>query len=190
MNGLDRDEAVRPTTIEKLGALPPAFGEWGRDYADALQRTAVHSHTVAHAPPMVDGAALALLSSDPRNARARIVGFAEAGGDPRASLTAGFTAMEKALERAGLTLPDMDRIEFMEAFAVTIAKFLRDYPADPERVNVSGGHLAKGHPMGATGAILTSTLLDVLDAAQGRYGLVVSTGAQGVGAAMVVERLA
>ncbi len=190
LNGLDRDEAVRPTTIEKLTALPPAFGEWGRDYADALQRTAVHSHTVAHAPPMVDGAALALLSSDPRNARARIVGFAEAGGDPRASLTAGFTAMEKALERAGLALPDMDRIEFMEAFAVTIAKFLRDYPADPERVNVSGGHLAKGHPMGATGAILTSTLLDVLDAAQGRYGLVVSTGAQGVGAAMVVERLA
>lgn len=188
--GLNREEAVRPTTLDKLAAMPPAFGEWGRDYAEALQRKPVHSHTVAHAPPMVDGAALALLSNDRAQARARIVAFAETGGDPRASLTAGYSAMDKALDRAGLTLADMDRIEFMEAFAVTIAKFLRDYPVDADRVNVSGGHLAKGHPMGATGAILTSTLLDVLDAAQGRYGLVVCTGAQGVGAAMVVERLA
>ena len=98
--------------------------------------------------------------------------------------------MDKVLARAGLTLADIDRIEFMEAFAVVIAKFLRDWPVDPDKVNVSGGHLAKGHPMGATGAILTSTLLDVLDAADGRLGLVVCTGAQGVGAAMIVERLA
>ena len=77
----------------------------------------------------------------------------------------------------------------MEAFAVVIAKFMRDCPVDPERVNVSGGHLAKGHPMGATGAILLSTLLDALDAADARLGLVVVTGASGVGAAMVVERL-
>jgi acetyl-CoA C-acetyltransferase/acetyl-CoA acyltransferase len=77
----------------------------------------------------------------------------------------------------------------MEAFAVTIARFLRDYTPDPARVNVAGGHLAKGHPMGATGAILTSTLLDTLDAAGGKYGLVVATGATGVGAAMIVERL-
>ena len=106
-----------------------------------------------------------------------------------ASLTAGFAAMDRVLARSGLTLANMDRIEFMEAFAVTIAKFLRDRDAGPARVNVSGGHLAKGHPMGASGAILTSTLLDALDACSGRYGLVVLTGAMGVGAAMIVERL-
>ena len=96
--------------------------------------------------------------------------------------------VEEALAQAGLTLADLDRIEFMEAFAVTIAKFLRDRGADPARVNVSGGHLAKGHPLGASGAILTSTLLDALDACGGKYGLVVLTGAMGVGAAMIVER--
>ena len=83
----------------------------------------------------------------------------------------------------------MDRIEFMEAFAPTVAIFERDFAPDLDRVNVTGGHIAKGHPMGATGAILLSTLLDALGAAGGRYGLVVVTGAQGVGAAMVVERL-
>ena len=97
--------------------------------------------------------------------------------------------MDKVLARTRLTLADIDRIEFMEAFAVVIARFLRDYPVDPERVNVAGGHLAKGHPMGATGAILLSALLDTLDACDGRYGLVVVTGASGVGAAMIVERL-
>ena len=97
--------------------------------------------------------------------------------------------MDKALAKAGISLAEVDRIEFMEAFAVTIARFLRDRSVDPARVNVTGGHLAKGHPMGATGAILLSTLLDTLDAAEGHIGLVVATGAMGVGAAMVVERL-
>jgi len=83
----------------------------------------------------------------------------------------------------------MDRIEFMEAFGVTIAKFLRDHQPDPAKVNVAGGHIARGHPMGASGAILLSTLLDTLEAADGRLGLVVCSGASGVGAAMVVERL-
>lgn len=188
--GLTREEPVRPTSSHRLAGMPPAFTAWGQEYAHALDAPAVHHHTVAHAPPIVDGAGLALLSRSGEGARARIVAYAESGGDPRASLTAGFAAMDKVLARAGITLADLDRIEFMEAFAVTIAKFLRDWPVDPERVNVSGGHLAKGHPMGATGAILTSTLLDVLDACDGRLGLVVCTGAQGVGAAMVVERLA
>jgi acetyl-CoA C-acetyltransferase/acetyl-CoA acyltransferase len=97
--------------------------------------------------------------------------------------------MERALGEAGVALVDMDRIEFMEAFGVTIAKFLRDCPVDPARVNVAGGHIARGHPMGASGAILLSTLLDTLDAADGHLGLVVCSGASGVGAAMVVERL-
>lgn len=187
--GLTREESVRPTNSHRLAGMPTAFDAWGREYAHALDGPVVHHHTVAHAPPIVDGAGLALVSSSAQGARARIVAYAEAGGDPRASLTAGMAAMDKVLARAGVTLADLDRIEFMEAFAVTIAKFVRDWDADVDKVNVSGGHLAKGHPMGATGAILTSTLLDVLDACDGRLGLVVCTGAQGVGAAMVVERL-
>ena len=97
--------------------------------------------------------------------------------------------MERALARAGLKLGDMDRVEFMEAFGVTIVKFLRDWDIDPDKVNVAGGHMARGHPLGASGAILLSSLLDDLDAADGQFGLVVTTGASGVGSAMVVERV-
>lgn len=191
VNALAKDEAARASTrAETLAAMPAAFGAMAPHYAGALDgRDIAYSHTLAHAPPMTDGAALALVSADPKGARARIVASAEIGGDPYASLTAGFDAMERVLTKAGLTLADMDRIEFMEAFAVVIAKFLRDYDVDPDRVNVGGGHLAKGHPMGATGAILLSSLLDALDVAKGRYGLVVATGAQGIGSAMIVERL-
>lgn len=191
VNGLDREEAARATTTaESLAAMPAAFAPSGEQYAEALGgRVIDHRHTVAHAPPMCDGAGLALITGKAEGARARIVSWAESGGDPVASLTAGFTAMDKALERAGLTLTDIDRIEFMEAFAVTIVKFLRERDVDADRVNVGGGHLAKGHPMGATGAILVSSLLDALDACDGRYGLVVAAGAQGVGSAMVVERM-
>jgi acetyl-CoA C-acetyltransferase/acetyl-CoA acyltransferase len=190
---LSSEECIRPqTTAESLAASPPAFGELQRQYAGALEdATFAPRHSIAHAPPICDGAGLALIGAEGLgpNPRARAISFAESGGDPAASLTAGFAAMDKVLARSGLTLADLDRIEFMEAFAVTIAKFLRDRDADPACVNVSGGHLAKGHPLGASGAILTSTLLDALDACSGRYGLVVLTGAMGVGAAMLVERL-
>ena len=191
VNGLDREEAARATTTaESLAAMPAAFAPLGQQYAEALGGRALdHRHTVAHAPPMCDGAGLALVTGQADGARARIVSWAESGGDPVASLTAGFTAMDRALERANLTLADMDRIEFMEAFAVTIVKFMREREVDADKVNVGGGHLAKGHPMGATGAILLSSLLDALDACGGRYGLVVAAGAQGVGSAMVVERM-
>lgn len=191
MNGLEVDEAIRPkTSAETLAAMPPAFEAMAAPYAEALEgQTITYQHTLSHAPPMTDGASMALISASPEGARARIVASVEIGGDPYASLTAGFAAMEKALQKAGLSLADMDRIEFMEAFAVTIARFLRDYPAAHDRVNVGGGHIAKGHPMGASGVILLSSLLDALDACQGRYGLVVAAGAQGVGSAMIVERL-
>ncbi|MDF7775401.1 acyl-CoA thiolase [Sphingomonas sp. AOB5] len=186
---LTRDEAPRATDPGKLAAMPAAFTAFADQYRAALDGAEIdHRHSVAHAPPMADGAGLALIGHGERP-RARILGFAETGGDARDSLLAGFTAMDLALARAGLTLANMDRVEFMEAFAVVIAKFLRDRLVDPDRVNVGGGHIAKGHPMGATGAILLSTLLDALDEADGTYGLVVATGAQGVGVAMVVERL-
>lgn len=194
LGGLAAEECIRPqTSAESLAAMRPAFAPLAKQYADALDGPIDHRHTIAHAPPVCDGAGLAVLGGAPgpgERPRARILAYAEAGGDPHAALLAGFTAMDRALAQAGLTLADMDRIEFMEAFAVTIAKFLRDRPVDPAKVNVGGGHLAKGHPMGATGAILLSSLLDALDAGDGRLGLVVASAAGGIGAAMVVERLA
>lgn len=190
---LAKDECVRArTSRESLAAMKPAFGELAKMYEAALDgRSIDHRHTIAHAPPVCDGASLALIAGELTGIRprARIVSYAESGGDPHASLTAGFSAMDRALERAGMKLGDVGRIEFMEAFAVTIAKFLRDRDVDPSVVNVSGGHLAKGHPMGASGGILLSTLLDVLETSDAGTGLVVATGASGVGAAMVVERI-
>ena len=192
------DECVRAkTSAEGLAALPPAFGGLAAEWAEALGSDEPFAplHTVSHAPPMCDGAGLALLGAvgiADAKPRARILAMAECGADASDSLTAGFAAMDKALQRAGLGLQDMERIEFMESFAVTQALFLRDHAAglDLQRINAAGGHLAKGHPLGASGAILLSTLLDNLDACQGRLGLLVCTGASGVGAAMIVERLA
>ena len=185
------EECIRPqTTAASLAAMQPAFAELANSYAAALGRTIDHRHTIAHAPPICDGASLALVGakSSLRRPRARIVAYAECGGDPYASLLAGIGAMDRVLKQAGMELRDVDCIEFMEAFAVTIAKFLRDRDVDPERVNIAGGHLAKGHPMGASGGILLSTLLDVLEARGGTTGLVVASGAAGVGAAMLIER--
>jgi acetyl-CoA C-acetyltransferase/acetyl-CoA acyltransferase len=185
------EECVRPqTSAASLAAMQPAFVELAKAYADALGRSVDHRHTIAHAPPICDGASLALVGdkSAASRPRARIVSYAQCGGDPYASLLAGIGAMDRVLAQAGLKLHDVDCIEFMEAFAVTIAKFLRDRDVDPQRVNVAGGHLAKGHPMGASGGILLSTLLDALEASGGTTGLVVASGAAGVGAAMLVER--
>lgn len=192
IGGLDHDEAVRVTTREKLAAMPASFGELAKQYAHALTGEASAPRmTIANAPPMTDGAGLAVVGGREAFAspRARVVAFADAGSNARQSLTAGFVAMDKVLEDSGLSLDQMDRIEFMEAFAVPYALFRRNYQPDMDKVNVSGGHIAKGHPMGATGAILLSTLLDALDVADGKYGLVVASGAQGVGVAMIVERL-
>jgi acetyl-CoA C-acetyltransferase/acetyl-CoA acyltransferase len=185
------EECIRPqTSAESLAAMQPAFAELASSYSAALGRAIDHRHTIAHAPPICDGASLALVGakSSSRHPRARIVAYAECGGDPYASLLAGMGAMDRVLNQAGMQLRDVDCIEFMEAFAVTIAKFQRDRAVDPERVNIAGGHLAKGHPMGASGGILLSTLLDVLEARGGTTGLVVASGAAGVGAAMLVER--
>ena len=190
---LDKEECVRPqTNMETLAALPTAFNSLQSEYAEALAgEIFAPSLTLGHAPPLCDGAAIALIGNAEcaTKPRARILAFAEAGGNSQASLTAGFAAMEKALKIAKMTLEDIDCIEFMESFAVTIAKFLRDYPIDIAKVNISGGHLAKGHPMGASGAILTSTLLDCLEFKDENIGMVVISGASGVGTAMIVERL-
>ena len=191
--GLDRDEAVRPeTTAASLAAMTPAFAALAEQYRAVFGDPIDHRHTIANAPPVADGAGLCVIATEGKisvRARARVVAYAESGGNPRSALLGGLAAMHRALARASMTLADMERIEFMESFAVTIAKLYRDEPVDPDRVNVGGGHLAKGHPMGATGAILLSALLDALEAADATLGLVVTTAAAGVGAAMVVERL-
>jgi acetyl-CoA C-acetyltransferase len=193
---LAHDECIRPqTSSDSLAAMAPGFAALAEHYADALEGPIDHRHTIAHAPPVCDGAGLALIGGTPSSVagakpRARILAYAESGGDPHASLLAGMAAMNKALAAAGVTLANIDRIEFMESFAVTMALFLRDYLVDLDKVNVAGGHMAKGHPMGASGAILLSTVLDNLDQCGGRLGLVVCTGAGGVGAAMLLERVA
>lgn len=187
------EECVRPnTSMESLAALPCAFASLQSEYADALQgKVFAPSLTLGHAPPLCDGAGIALIGRHGADTkpRAKILAFAESGGNSQESLTAGFLAMEKVLGIAKMKLNDIDCIEFMESFAVTIAKFLRDFPIDHDKVNISGGHLAKGHPMGASGAILTSTLLDCLEYKNGNIGMVVISGASGVGTAMIVERL-
>ena len=125
--------------------MQPAFGEVANAYRAVLGPQPIdHRHTVAHAPPISDGAGLAFLGRDRERARAKILSYAEAGADPRASLTAGFAAMDQGLARAGLALEDMERIEFMEAFAVTIAMFLRDCNVDRARVKVAGRQLRAG----------------------------------------------
>lgn len=186
----------------KLAGLPPVFEKPGAEGFDDIVRSRLtdlgafeHTHTVAHCPPIADGGGLVFLGTREAGARygltpvAKVVSLAETASDHTLQLTAGFSAMELALSRARAGLDDMDAIEFMEAFAVTPVKFERDYAPDMDRVNIHGGHLAMGHPMGATGAILFGALLDALDRVEGARGLVVATGGVGVGAAAVVERL-
>lgn len=200
---LTHDESVRAgTSVEGLGRFGPAFAEMGAAGFDAVMLKARpelkeinHVHSVANCPPVCDGAALALIGSKAAGEaagltpKARIRAYAEATGDPVLQLTAGFAAMDQLLARTGLTLADFDRIEFMEAFAATPVKFERDYAPDMDKVNPEGGHLAMGHPMGASGAILLATMLGGLERSGGTLGLIVAHGGSGVGSAMVIERV-
>lgn len=200
---LTHDESVRAgMSVEKLAGFGPAFAEMGAAGFDSVMLKARpelneinHVHSVANCPPVCDGAALALIGSEAAGERAgikpkaRIRAFTEAAGDPVLQLTAGFAAMDQLLARTGLTLADFDRIEFMEAFAATPVKFERDYAPDMDKVNPEGGHLAMGHPMGASGAILLATMAAGLERSGGTLGLIVAHGGSGVGSAMVVERV-
>ena len=200
---LAHDECVRAsTTEESLARMEPAFEEMGAQGFDRIMVENTpgvdairHLHSVANCPPTCDGAGLSLIGSRAAGERmdlkprARIRAMAEASADPTLQLTAGFAAMEQVLAKAGMTLSDFDRIEFMEAFAATPVKFERDYAPDLDRVNPEGGHLAMGHPMGATGAILTATMVSGLQRDDGETGLIVTHGGSGVGSAMIVERV-
>jgi acetyl-CoA acetyltransferase len=200
---LARDENVRDlgdgASLGRMRLAFDAIGAAGFDDIILANRPELaglpHIHTVAHCPPVSDGAGLVLIGSAEAGAAAglkpiaRIAAIAETADDHVLQLTAGFTALDQALKRAGRGLGDMGAIEFMEAFAAAPVKFERDYHPDPDRLNVNGGHLAMGHPMGASGAILVGTLLDAMARLDADCGVVAATGGVGVGAAMVLDRL-
>lgn len=199
---LDHDEFIRAdSTLEGLGKLKPSFeaiGQMGFD-ATALRvyshvERIHHVHTPGNSSGIVDGAAAMLMGSEAKGktlglrARARIVTTAVTGTDPTIMLTGPAPATRKALARAGLKVQDIDLFEVNEAFASVVLKFIRDMDVDPHKVNVNGGSIAMGHPLGATGCMILGTLLDELEARQLRYGLATLCVGGGMGIATIIER--
>jgi acetyl-CoA C-acetyltransferase len=201
---IERDEHIRAdSTIAGLGALNPSFammGEMGGFDAVALQKyhwveRIEHVHTPGNSSGIVDGAALVLIGSEEigrelgLRPRARILATALSGADPTIMLTGPMPASRKALAKAGLSIRDMDLVEINEAFAAVVLRFMKDMELPPEKVNVNGGAIAMGHPLGATGAMILGTLIDELERRDRRYGLATLCVGGGMGIATVVERL-
>jgi acetyl-CoA C-acetyltransferase len=201
---LDNDEFIRPgTTVEVLAKLKPSFamiGDAGGFDAVALQKyhwveKINHVHTAGNSSGIVDGAALVLVGNERigeelgMRPRARILATALSGADPTIMLTGPAPASRKALEKAGLTIDDIDLIEMNEAFAAVVLRFMKDMDAPIEKVNVNGGAIAMGHPLGATGAMILGTLIDELERTGKRYGLATLCIGGGMGIATVIERL-
>jgi acetyl-CoA C-acetyltransferase len=199
---LDHDEHPRPsTTLEGLAKLRPAFAEQGETYDEmALSRYPKvdridHVHHAGNSSGVVDGAAAAVVASDRWvgangvTPRARIRATAAVGSEPVIMLTAPGPASERCLAKAGMTASDIDLWEINEAFAAVPLKTIRDLGLDPERVNVNGGAIALGHPIGATGAMLIGTLLDELERRDLSVGLVTMCTGGGMGTATVLERV-
>jgi acetyl-CoA C-acetyltransferase len=199
---LGRDEHPRPaTTLEGLAKLRPAFAEAGETYDElALSRYPKvdhidHVHHAGNSSGVVDGAAAAAVASDAWvrahgvTPRARIRAAAAVGSEPVIMLTAPGPAAERCLAKAGMTAGDVDLWEINEAFAAVPLKTTRDLGLDPERVNVNGGAIALGHPIGATGAMLVGTVLDELERRDLAVGLVTMCTGAGMGTATVVERV-
>jgi acetyl-CoA C-acetyltransferase len=201
---LDHDEHIRAdSTVESLGTLPASFatiGDQGGFDAVALQKyhwveRIEHVHHAGNSSGIVDGAALVLVGSADagvRNGltpRARILSTAVSGADPTIMLTGPAPASRKALVKAGLTVDDLDLVEINEAFAAVVLHYIDDLKLDPDIVNVNGGAIAMGHPLGATGAMILGTLVDELERRGGRYGLATLCIGGGMGIATVIERL-
>ncbi|EFE65689.1 acetyl-CoA C-acetyltransferase [Streptomyces viridosporus] len=201
---LDRDEHLRPgTTADSLAALAPSFaeiGERGGFDAVALQKyhwveRIDHVHHAGNSSGIVDGAALVAIGSREvgerygLTPRARIVSAAVSGSEPTIMLTGPAPATRKALARAGLTIDDIDLVEINEAFAAVVLRFVKDLGLSLEKVNVNGGAIALGHPLGATGAMILGTLVDELERRDLRYGLATLCVGGGMGIATIVERL-
>jgi acetyl-CoA C-acetyltransferase len=200
---LDHDEFIRAeSTMEGLGKLKPSFemmGQMGFD-ATALRvyshvERINHVHTPGNSSGIVDGAALMLIGSEARGRalglqpRARIVATAVTSTDPTIMLTGPAPATRKALAKAGLRVEDIDLFEVNEAFASVVLKFIKDMAIDPDKVNVNGGSIAMGHPLGATGCAILGTLLDELETRRLRYGLATLCVGGGMGIATIIERL-
>ncbi|HSY15468.1 MAG TPA: acetyl-CoA C-acetyltransferase [Jatrophihabitantaceae bacterium] len=201
---LEHDEFPRSsTTVESLGALPASFeamGAMGGFDAVALQKyhwveRIRHVHTAGNSSGIVDGAALTVIGSERAGTangltpRARIVATGVVGTEPTIMLTGPAPAARKALAKAGLSVDDIDLWEVNEAFAAVVLKFMNDMNVPPEKVNVNGGAIAFGHPLGATGAMILGTLIDELERRDLRYGLATLCIGGGMGVATVVERL-
>jgi acetyl-CoA C-acetyltransferase len=200
---LDHDEFIRAeSTLEGLGKLKPSFemmGQMGFD-ATALRvyshvERINHVHTPGNSSGIVDGAALMLIGSEAKGRalglqpRARIVATAVTSTDPTIMLTGPAPATRKALAKAGLRVEDIDLFEVNEAFASVVLKFIKDMAIDPDKVNVNGGSIAMGHPLGATGCAILGTLLDELEIRRLRYGLATLCVGGGMGIATIIERL-
>jgi acetyl-CoA C-acetyltransferase len=201
---LERDEFLRPqTTLGGLGELKPSFagiGEMGGFDAVALQKyhwveRINHVHTAGNSSGIVDGAALVAIGSEQigkdfgLTPRARVVATAVSGADPTIMLTGPAPACRKALGKAGLTVDDIDVVEMNEAFAAVVLRFMRDMDIPWEKVNVNGGAIALGHPLGATGAMILGTVVDELERREARYGMVTLCIGGGMGLATIVERV-
>ncbi len=207
---LDRDEHPRAgTSLDGLARLRPAFTRLGAGHADGESRTydeicvdrypsidhIEHVHHAGNSSGVVDGAAAAVVASDHRARthgvapRARIRATAAIGSEPIIMLTAPGPAAERALTKAAMRVADIDLWEINEAFAAVSLKTIRDLNLDPERVNVNGGAIALGHPIGATGAMLIGTVLDELERRDLGTGLVTMCTGGGMGTATIVERL-
>ncbi|MGA1437658.1 MAG: thiolase family protein, partial [Ilumatobacteraceae bacterium] len=179
------DEGLRDTTMESLGNLKPSF----RAEEDGGRVTAGNSSQIT------DGAsALLIMSEEKANAlgltpRARFVNFSLAGADPRLMLTAPIPATAKVLERAGMSMDDIDLVEINEAFASVVLAWEKEFHPDMEKVNPNGGAIALGHPLGCSGARLMTTLLNELERTGGRYGLQTMCEGGGMANATIIERL-
>lgn len=182
---MSQDEGLRDTTMESLARLRPAF----RPEEEGGRVTAGNSSQIT------DGAAAILIMSEEKavalglRPRARFVEFALAGVDPRIMLTGPIPATAKVLARAGLTIDDIDVIEINEAFAAVVLAWEKEFHPDMERVNINGGAIALGHPLGASGARLMATMLNELERSGGRYGLQVMCEGGGLANATIIERL-
>ncbi|MBA3399680.1 MAG: thiolase family protein [Acidimicrobiia bacterium] len=179
------DEGLRETTLESLSALKPAF----RAEEEGGRVTAGNSSQIT------DGASAVLIMSEEKAAalgltpRARFVDFAVAGANPRLMLTAPIPATKKVFERSGLTMDDMDLVEINEAFASVVLAWRKELDADMDRVNVNGGAIAIGHPLGCSGTRLLTTLLHELERTEGRYGLQTMCEGGGMANATIIERI-
>jgi acetyl-CoA C-acetyltransferase len=200
---LDRDEHMRPeTTMQSLGALKPSFVQFGALGFDgvAIQRypqveALNHVHHAGNSSGIVDGAAAVLMGSRKKGKalglkpRAKVKAFASIGSEPAIMLTAPADAARKVLDRAGMTAKDIDLFEVNEAFAAVVLRFMREMKVSPSKLNVNGGAIAMGHPLGATGAMLLGTVLDELERRDLSTALVTLCIGAGMGTATIIERV-